>query len=249
MTSTANQIEVQLRGCPHDLMEITPPGEGEVHIWSALPAVHQLDLDPAAFLSPDEKKRMERFRFGTDRNNFLFCRSMLRMLLASYLGTSPAELCFAYSAHGKPSLSVPADNLQFNLSHSHGAVLFGFTRGRRIGVDVEHVRRDLNVEEIATRFFSTAEQIEIEQSSDKYQAFFHCWTRKEAFVKARGEGLSCPLDSFDVLVAPEAEEVSLTTRPDPAEAWRWQLWSLNSIPGYAAAVAVEFDTPGDDHSK
>jgi len=107
----------------------------------------------------------------------------------------------------------------------------------------------LNVEEIATRFFSTAEQIEIEQSSDKYQAFFHCWTRKEAFVKARGEGLSCPLDSFDVLVAPEEAEVLLTTRPDPSEARRWQLWSLNCIPGYAAAVAVESDTPGDDHSK
>ena len=249
ITSIANQTEIQVRRCPRGLVDLTPPNYGEVHIWQAPLDLYQLDLDPSDFLSPDEKERMGRFRFGTDRNNFLFCRSMLRLLLASYLGTSPADPRFAYSAHGKPSLSVPADNLQFNLSHSHGYVLFGFTRGRRIGVDVEHVRRDLNVEEIATRFFSTAEQIEIEQSSDKYEAFFHCWTRKEAFVKARGEGLSLPLDSFDVQVWQEEEEVSLTTRPDPSEARGWQLRSLNSIPGYTAAFAVEFGTPGDDYSR
>jgi 4'-phosphopantetheinyl transferase len=211
----------------------------EVHVWHALTDVHRLDFDPLEFLSPDERQRMERFRFGTDSRNFLFCRSMLRMLLASYLGTSPAELRFAYSAHGKPSLSVPADNLQFNVSHSHGAVLYAFSRGRRIGVDVELIRHDLNAEEIATRFFSPAEQIEIARSPDKYDAFFHCWTRKEAFVKARGEGLSCPLDSFDVSVSPDGDEVSLTTRPDSLEAQGWHLRSLNSFPGYAAAVAVE----------
>src|SRR5439155_13239370 len=134
-------------------------------------------------------------------------RSMLRVLLASYLGTPPAELCFAYSAHGKPSLAAPSGRLEFNLSHSHGIVLFAFSQGRRVGVDVEYTRRDLNVQEIAGRFFSTAENCALTQCADMYDAFFHCWTRKEAFVKARGEGLSCPLDSFDVSVAPE-EEVS-----------------------------------------
>lgn len=238
-TSIANQIEIQERLCPQTTLDLAPPTEGEVHIWQARPVVHQLDLDPLQFLSPDERQRMERFRFGTDSRNFLFCRAMLRMLLASYLGTSPAELRFAYSAHGKPSLSVPADNLQFNVSHSHGAVLYAFSRGKRIGVDVEFIRHDLNVEEIATRFFSMAEQEELQQSSDEYKSFFHCWTRKEAFVKARGEGLSCPPDSFDVSVAPECSEVALTTRPDRSEAQRWQLHSLNSFPGYAAAVAVE----------
>jgi len=239
ITSIANQTEIQVRRCPSGLLDLTPPNGGELHIWQAPLDLYQLDLDPSEFLSPDEKERMARFRFGTDSRNFLFCRSMLRLLLASYLGTSPAELCFAYSAHGKPSLSVPADNLQFNLSHSHGAVLYAFSRGTRIGVDVEHIRHDLNVEEIAARFFSPAEQIEIAQSPDKYDAFFHCWTRKEAFVKARGEGLSCPLDSFDVSVSPDCDEVSLTTRPDRLEAQCWQLHSLNSFPGYAAAVAVE----------
>jgi 4'-phosphopantetheinyl transferase len=238
-TSIANQINLRVRLCPHAPLELALPHEGEVHIWHALPALHQLDLDASAFLSPDEVERMQQFRFGTDRNNFLFCRSMLRMLLGSYLGASPAELCFAYSAHGKPSLAVPPGDLRFNVSHSAGVVLFAFNRGRRIGVDVESIRHDLNVEEIATRFFSTAEQIEIKQSPDKYTAFFHCWTRKEAFVKARGEGLSCPLDSFDVSVSPECDEVSLTTRPDSSEAQRWQLHSLNFLRGYAGAVAVE----------
>ena len=182
---------------------------------------------------------MARFRFGTDRNNFLFCRSMLRMLIASYLGASPAELHFAYSAHGKPSLAEPSGNLEFNLSHSHGMALFAFSRGRKIGVDVEHIRHDLNVQDIAGRFFSVAEQQELSQCSDMYDAFFHCWTRKEAFVKARGEGLSCPLDSFDVSVVPQVEEVSLRTRPDPIESEMWRLRSLNLFPEYAAAVAIE----------
>src|ERR1043166_3077318 len=182
---------------------------------------------------------MERFHFEGDRRNFLFCRGVLRILLACYLGASPAELLFAYSAHGKPSLAVPPGDLEFNLSHSNGLVLFAFNRGRRIGVDVEFIRHDLNVEEIATRFFSTAEQIEIRHLPSKYDAFFHCWTRKEAFVKARGEGLSCPLDSFDVSVAPESDEVSLTIRPDSSEGRHWHLHSLNSFPRYAAAVAVE----------
>lgn len=200
------------------------PDPWEVNIWYALESLHQLGLDGSEFLSPDEKERMQWFRFGTDRRNFLFCRSMLRMLLASYLGISPAELRFAYSAHGKPSLSVPADNLQFNLSRSNGAVVYAFSRGRRVGVDVEFIRHDLNVEEIATWFSSIAEQMDIGQSSDKYCSFFHCWTRKEAFVKGRGKRLSCPLDFLDVSVAPESDEM---TRPDSSEAQHWQLHSLN----------------------
>jgi 4'-phosphopantetheinyl transferase len=117
--------------------------------------------------------------------------------------------------------------------------LFAFCTERRIGVDVERVRRDLNVQEIASRFFSDAENRALRQCPDAHEAFFRCWTRKEAFVKARGEGLSCPLETFDVSVADEEEQVSLTTRPDPCEAERWQVRSLNSFPGYAAALAVE----------
>jgi 4'-phosphopantetheinyl transferase len=240
ITSGAKQTAISLRECPRNLDYACPmPDSDEVHIWYAYPAQHYLDLDTYALLSRDEQERMARFRFDTDRDNFLFYRSMLRLLLASYLDTPPAKLCFAYSAHGKPSLAASSDHLEFNVSHSHGIVLFAFNREGSVGVDVEHIRRDLNVREIAGRFFSTAENCALTQCADMYDAFFHCWTRKEAFVKARGEGLSCPLDSFDVSVAPEDEEVSLTTRPDAAESQSWQLRSLNSFPEYAAAVVVE----------
>ena len=244
--SSIKTANVTVRECPHTAANFvcSMPYQDEIHVWHALTAVHQLDLDTDGLLSRDEHARMMRFRFDNDRSNFLFCRSMLRMLLASYLGTFPVELRFAYSAHGKPSLAEPSGNLQFNLSHSGGAVLFAFCTERRIGVDVERVRRDLNVQEIAGRFFSDAENRALRQCPDAHEAFFRCWTRKEAFVKARGEGLSCPLETFDVSVADEENQVSLTTRPDPFEAEGWQLWSLNSFPGYAAAVAVESGKSG-----
>ena len=167
------------------------------------------------------------------------------MLLASYLGTPPAELCFAYSAHGKPNLAAPSGELEFNVSHSAGIALFAFCQRRKIGVDVERIRRDLNVQDIAKRFFSPEERQELFRmpATARYKAFFSCWTRKEAFVKALGEGLSCPLDSFDVSVAPDEQRIRPTTRPDASEAERWRIYSVNSFAGYAAAVVVgtEYD--------
>jgi len=113
--------------------------------------------------------------------------------------------------------------------------------GRKVGVDIECLNRDLNVLEIAQRFFSPTERhaIEVLPGALRRDAFFACWTRKEAFVKARGEGLSCPLDSFDVSVMPDEQTVSLATRPDNSEADHWTLRSLNCFLGYKAAVAVE----------
>jgi 4'-phosphopantetheinyl transferase len=251
ITSTAKETTITSRECPATVGDFfgSKPDEGEIHIWYAFPKVHHLDLDAHTLLSRDELERVARFRFESDRQNFLFCRSMLRILLASYLGTSPAELRFAYSAHGKPSLAKPSGNLEFNVTHSDGMVLFALSLRKRVGVDVEHIRRDLNVEEIAGRFFSASEKHALMRSSDMHDAFFHCWTRKEAFVKARGEGLSCPLESFDVSVTADTQEVALITRPDAREAQSWRLWSLNSFPGYAAAVAVESDGLGAANSE
>jgi 4'-phosphopantetheinyl transferase len=215
---------------------------GEIHVWhNQLTGTRFNENAFAKLLSIDESTRMARLHRDNDRKNFLFCRSMLRILLASYLGNSPAELCFAYSAHGKPSLATSSGSLEFNLSHSNGNFLVAITLGRKVGVDIEFRNRDLNVLEIAQRFFSPAERQAIETFPDilRRDAFFACWTRKEAFVKARGEGLSCPLDSFDVSVMPDEETVSLATRPDNSEADRWTLQSLNCFPGYKAAVAVE----------
>jgi len=214
----------------------------EIHIWHGAVSATQLeDLDPRDLLSEDETARMMRFHFEEDRQNFIFCRSMLRILLASYLGPFPAELCFAYSAHGKPTLATSSGSLEFNLSHSNRNFLVAIALGRKVGVDIECLNRDLNVLEIAQRFFSPTERhaIEVLPGALRHDAFFACWTRKEAFVKARGEGLSCPLDSFDVSVMPDEETVSLATRPDNSEADHWTLRSLNCFPGYKAAVAVE----------
>ena len=215
---------------------------GEIHLWHASPKTVRLNEAYAkSVLSADETERMDRFHFDKDRQNFLFCRSMLRMMLASYLGALPAELVFAYSAHGKPSLAKPKVCLDFNLSHSSGNVLIATCLQRKIGVDLEWVRHDLDVREIAQRFFSAAENKALKTMpiSSCYDTFFAGWTRKEAFVKARGEGLSCPLSSFDVSVDPRDEQVTLATRPDATEAGNWQMWSLNNFPGFAAAVAVE----------
>jgi 4'-phosphopantetheinyl transferase len=219
----------------------------EIHLWHAeVSATELYEFAQHAWLSENESARMMRFHFEKDRQNFLFCRSMLRILLASYLGDPPAELCFAYSAHGKPTLASSSGSLEFNLSHSNGNFLVAITLGRKVGVDIEFLNRDLDVLEIAQRFFSSAERQAIQALPDTLQhdAFFSCWTRKEAFVKARGEGLSRPLDSFDVSVMPDEETVSLATRPDNSEADRWTLLSLNCFPGFKAALAVESENAG-----
>jgi 4'-phosphopantetheinyl transferase len=248
-----SQSEVELRCHVRECSSVILAGEphilrsDEIDIWHGTLSATQLDELPSHdLLSEDETARMMRFHFHKDRQDFLFCRSMLRILLASYLGSPPAELRFAYSAHGKPSLAISSGSLEFNLSHSHGNFLVAITLGRKVGVDIECLNRDLNVLDIAQRFFSPAERQALETlpSVLRHDAFFACWTRKEAFVKARGEGLSCPLDSFDVSVIADEESVSLATRPDASAASRWTVRSLNGFPDYKAAVAVESKNAG-----
>jgi 4'-phosphopantetheinyl transferase len=213
----------------------------DIHVWHAsLSATAFNEKLARKLLSADELARMARFHFDNDRRNFIFCRSMLRTLLASYLGASPAELVFAYSTHGKPSLCPSSGALEFNLSHSNGLLLIGVSQRRKIGVDIERIRHDIEVNEIAGRFFSPVEQQALDQASERSRpdAFFRCWTRKEAWLTARGDGLSFPLSSFDVLDAQPDGAVTLVTRPDPAEALRWSICSIAAPRGYAAAVAV-----------
>lgn len=195
------------------------------------------------FLSPDELDRAARFRFDSDRNDYIVSRGTLRSLLGVTLGIPPHEVRFTYSRYGKPSLGhgALANGLDFNISHSSGVVLLAFALGRRIGIDIEAVRRDFSTTEIAERFFSMAERTALRQLpyEQRHEAFFRCWTRKEAFIKALGEGLSHPLDQFDVNLAPEEPASLLATRPDPTEVERWTLWNV-PIPGdFAAAIVVE----------
>jgi 4'-phosphopantetheinyl transferase len=220
------------------------PEERDVHVWHALadPAILEISR-LQQLLSEEENIRAARFRFEKNRNEFVVSRGMLRLLLGLYLGVSPRNVCFAYSLHGKPSMAVPRGELalSFNLSHSDGIVVCAFTREQQVGVDVEKVRQDFNVGEVAERFFSVAERDALRslRAHEQHEAFFRCWTRKEAYIKARGEGLSLPLHDFDVSLLPGELAALLNTRPDASEAARWSLHDLFVGPGYAAALVVE----------
>jgi len=151
---------------------------------------------------PDENKRASHFHFPIDRQRFVASRALLRTILGAYLIAGANDVSFSYSDKEKPSLrSVHADSgITFNVSHSGRIALYAFTRRREIGVDVEQVRRDFDVEAIARRFFSPREQRQLADfcNEERVDAFFRCWTRKEAYIKATGKGLSLPLAQFDV---------------------------------------------------
>ena len=168
--------------------------------------------NPEAFLDERELARAGRFRFERDRKRFAFFRAAIRLILGRYVGRPPRELRFAYSPEGKPSLAGrPADDfLEFNLAHSEDVALLAVGRGRRIGVDLERIRDERDTDEIAERFFSRDEvrALRALAPDQRRKAFFSCWTRKEAYVKARGDGLSMPLSSFSMSLAPrEAAEL------------------------------------------
>jgi 4'-phosphopantetheinyl transferase len=164
----------------------------------------------------------------------------LRSILAHYLDCQPAQVRFVYAAHGKPMLAGATD-LRFNLTHSHGLALLAVTRGREIGVDVEHIRDDIDREPLAERFFSPVEVAALRSLAVELrrEAFYRCWTRKEAFIKAVGKGLALPLDRFDVTLGPDEPAALLATHYDPSEAMRWSMHNLTPGKGFAGALTVE----------
>jgi 4'-phosphopantetheinyl transferase len=217
--------------------------DSEIHVWQKHLHCHSDELERyRSLLSPDESKRAARFRFASDRNELIVARGTLRVVLGRYLSRPPDALQFVYSEFGKPALAANAEQgtIEFNISHSGGIALLAFARGRRIGIDIEQVRCDFSTLEIAHRFFSQAERDELQAlpSEQRSQAFFDCWTRKEAFIKALGEGLSHPLDSFDVSVEPGEPAQLLATRPDGDDAARWGMWDISVPSGYTAALAA-----------
>ena len=213
-----------------------PLGPGDVHVW-------KIELDqPAdefrAMLSADERERASRFRVERGADRYVVGRGALRILLGRYTGASPETLVFRYNGFGKPELT--GSDVCFNLSHSHEIALIAAARGRAVGVDVERIREQVMIERIAERFFAPAEARAIAALPQDRQAlaFFNCWTRKEAWIKARGEGLSIPLNSFEVTLAPGEPARLVATRPDEEEASRWTLRGLECGPEFAAALAV-----------
>ena len=217
--------------------------EDEIHVWHV-----SLDRPPsdvrrmARTLSPDEQERARRYRGERLRERFIVGRGILRMLLSRYVGRPPARLCFAYGARGKPALA-PAEgsDLRFNVSHSDDLALYAFARGRDVGVDVERLRELPRAEQIAERFFSTEETaaLKAEPAERRVEAFFTCWTRKEAYIKARGDGLAHPLDQFAVSLVPgEPARLWVAGDGDAREIARWSLDALPLAPGYVAALAA-----------
>lgn len=194
-------------------------------------------------LAADERTRVGRFYFERDREHFIAARGVLRTILGCYSNRAPECLSFCYGSHGKPALAGESDRdaIRFNVSHSHGVALYAVTRGREVGIDLERVRFDLAVMEIAERFFSRREvaMLRTLPTEEQRQEFFRYWTRKEAYIKARGEGLTLPLDQCDVSLAPGDPDAVLGTQGDPTEASRWFLQELTPAPGYVAALAVE----------
>ena len=216
----------------------------DVHLWVVrLEATEDNFARSLACLSHDETARAERFYFPRHRRAFVLGRAALRALAARYLGIQPAAVDFVYGPQGKPALAPSLDNqacsLRFNASNSGDLAAYVFTTGCDIGVDVEQNRPLSDLENIAHRFFSpeeTADLLEVAEA-ERTSAFFHCWTRKEAYIKAMGGGLSIPLDSFRVSLQPgvAARMVSLAGSEDAAHSWT--LDNFDPAPGYAGAIA------------
>jgi len=229
---------------PDIIWQISPTlpdlSENDVHVWRAwLNPPPERVLDLAETLSADEAERARRFVFDHDRERFIVGRGFLRAILGHYLNTEPAQIKFKYGSQGKPALETDFNGgLHFNLSHSGNLVLYAIARRRDIGIDVEAIRSLEDMAQIAKRFFSPAEYATLCALPVEEQptGFFNCWTRKEAYIKAIGSGLTQPLDEFDVTLAPGRPARLLRVQNDPQAPDRWSLIELKPAPDYAAAL-------------
>jgi phosphopantetheine--protein transferase-like protein len=219
-------------------------GEHEVDLW--LVPLHRstrLTQALADTLSADEAERADRFHSARDRTRFIEVHVILRDLLSKYLGCPPIEISFAYGSSGKPQLEQTGysrRDLRFNLSHCATAALYAFSWGKEVGVDIELIRAGLPWASVAGRFFAPREVEKLQRwpADQLTRGFFTCWTRKEAYLKARGEGLSMRLNKFEVSAAPD-EAPALLAAPDLNELERWNLWDVPLGHSLAGALVTE----------
>jgi 4'-phosphopantetheinyl transferase len=214
-------------------------GSNEVHVWRASLDVNSPVRDRlSVVLSTAEQERAARFAFTRDCNRFAVARAILRQLLGGYLGEPPQDVALEILPHGKLILAATAriPSLRFNLSHSHEFALFAFCLDHEVGIDIEKISPKVALEGIETRYFSPKERAELETLPQdlRPQGFFLCWTRKEAYVKARGEGLKVPLESFSVSLTPGKPAVLRSSDEE-----RWSLYSLDPTAGFVGALAAE----------
>lgn len=196
-----------------------------------------------ATLSKDERARADRFKARSKRKEFIITRGLLRKTLAQTLDIDPSSLEFDYAEHDKPflpaaTLGVP---ISFNVSHSHNQALVALTLDRAIGIDIEKIRQDVSFEKLAARFFSKQESQALEKLDKNTlpKAFFACWTRKEAFVKALGDGISFGLSEFSVSVDPYETNVSLLTHWNTGESSNWSIVNIKADEYYIGALAID----------
>ncbi len=237
--------------------------DDEVHVWHVdLIAWDKETSSLFELLNSEERERAARFQFAGPRNQFVISRALLRRCLGRYLRIDAREVRFRITANGKPELAgntelrahdlplhdlsgddLRADDLHFNLSHTQGTTVFAIVRRRQVGIDVERIREDTNALELAERFFSRqeVEWLRSQPVSEHIPSFFSCWTAKEAYIKAHGQGLSMSLSSFGVLPAVGAAgcKLQLKVYDDPQESRRWSIRKLNLGANLRAALAVE----------
>lgn len=212
--------------------------DDEVHVW-------HITLEGAVdefvtLLPPDETAWAARFRFAHHRAHFIRAHGALRAILSRYLGQAPLEIRFECNPHGKPYLAG-GSAIRFNLSHSHGLALVGVARGREVGVDVEQFRPGVLEHGIAERFFSPREVAALRAlpAGEQPAAFFRCWTRKEAYIKAKGRGLAIRLSDFDVSLAPGGAACLLRSLGEPDDEPAWSMWDIDPGPGYAGCAMAQ----------
>ena len=217
------------------------PEADDIHVW-----LLALDLPEAELrrlgrlLSADEAARAERFVHISDRWRYVAAHGFVRLVLAAYLGISPDAVAFRSNSDGKPRLAHP-ERLRFNLSHSRRRGLLAVSANREVGVDIEEIRDVGDIEDLAKTCFSPVEQVALAAlpAAQRRWAFFAGWTRKEAFLKALGEGLSRPLDSFDVSLAPGEPARLLRVEGMPSAPESYAVRSLEPAPGYIGALVVD----------
>ena len=216
----------------------------EIHVWRAF-----LELSSTqrqyfmGILSSDELKRMKRFHFKRDEDRFIAARGILRVIMSYYIEKSPEEISFEYTSQGKPIVTENpgSDTIHFNLSHSNRFALYAVTFNSSIGIDIEFIRTDAVVEQIAQKFFSQNEIRAIQniQEKNRTKLFFQYWTRKEALLKAAGDGISSQMCQFDVSLINEKKFLPISYHPKNEIQSQWYVRDLMSFENYVAAIAVE----------
>ena len=220
------------------------PSCAELHVWRSTLDRSQDEVEMfRRLLSADELQRADRLIFPEHRRRFIVARGSLRLILANYLSVAPDHIRFAFGTHGKPQLDTCHElpqPLHFNLTHSGELALLAVTGLGAVGIDIEKIRPDCPCAQIAKRYFAAGEIEALDRlaATDQTEAFFRCWTRKEAFIKATGLGLTLPLDQFDVTLSAEDSPLLLRTAWDQNEAALWSLHELAAGQGFIAALAV-----------